>query len=192
MIGAAYEKRAEKESLNSRQAMVKVEEKMDSRDMITLLGSILTLQRSVLEQREFVANQYEKFKNGTLLDDDISLLEKPYVPKPVEVQKRKRGFSEDAVYFDASDLSSEEDAQLQASSKKGKEAAPSVPKKKKSKDTKPGKDQSDDDGDITAYYGMQSMKINNPELEETDGLDYKRSHRKIAQLPKRSTRNRTN
>jgi hypothetical protein len=67
--------------------------------MITVLGSLLTLERSVLEQRLFVEKCYESFKNS-----DMQLLielEKPTYAKAAELVKRKRNDVE-VIYVEAS------------------------------------------------------------------------------------------
>lgn len=74
--------------------------------MISLLGSILTLDRSVLEQRLYVEKCYESIHNDQprLLEN----IERPYLPPAPELTKRKR--SADVEYIEANE--SDEDGEV--------------------------------------------------------------------------------
>jgi non-canonical poly(A) RNA polymerase PAPD5/7 len=104
MIGAAYEH--DLSNSKKREDYVKrfTELDLERGYMITLLGSILSLSRSVLEQREFLEIQYEKYTRGELEDDGAD----GYIPPiPAEVKKRKREQGVELIFIADSDSSEE-------------------------------------------------------------------------------------
>ncbi len=122
MIGAAYERNRD-QSKNEKNSV-----STTSRTMITLLGSILTLDRKVLEQRDFIQSLYEKFKDGELIEDSFGLRNMQSPPKVKENHKRKRddSDSDDVLYIEESS-----DDFLESSEEEGMIS---------------------DDGDITSFY----------------------------------------
>jgi non-canonical poly(A) RNA polymerase PAPD5/7 len=104
MIGAAYEH--DLSNAQKRENYVKKFTDLDLERgyMITLLGSILSLSRSVLEQREFLEIQYEKYTRGELEDHGADGF---IPPVPAEVKKRKREQTTELVFIADSDSSDE-------------------------------------------------------------------------------------
>ena len=88
MIGAAYESTLK--GLKSTDKFDLVREQ--KYHIISLLGNIIQMNRSVLEQREYVQIQYEKFTEGTLEDDAFGI-SRLNVPEDIQNHKRKRSKS---------------------------------------------------------------------------------------------------
>jgi hypothetical protein len=109
MIGAGYERKLG--NIEDRKHFVnEILDDSNANDsyMITLLGGILSLNRSVLKQRDFIQLQYEKYLEGELVE---GIYHDYYPPKPLELQKRKRdddAEQDDVIYVDASSQDSEE------------------------------------------------------------------------------------
>jgi hypothetical protein len=70
------------------------------------LGSILSLSRSVLEQRDFIEIQYEKYTRGELNDVDQAY----HPPIPIELQKRKRD-EEQVIFVEQEDSDSSQEVE---------------------------------------------------------------------------------
>ncbi|KAJ2995755.1 hypothetical protein HDV02_000499 [Globomyces sp. JEL0801] len=165
MIGAAYERRTMLSDPIKRRRFIRdsIEPGEDPNlYMITLLGSILTIDRNVLKQRDYVEAQYEKYVHGGLGESLLDHSYRPPVPERAEGKKRKRDdVYENIIYVDDSDVSSSSvDQPTKAKSKKNK---------KKKKDQV-----SSDDSDIVAYYGdrQKRMRSTSANLLETDGLHH--------------------
>ena len=73
--------------------------------IISLLGNIIQMSRTVLEQREFVQIQYEKYNEGLLQDDAFGISRRD-VPEFPQNHKRKR---EDDEFSISEKLSSDEE-----------------------------------------------------------------------------------
>ncbi|KAJ3274821.1 Non-canonical poly(A) RNA polymerase papd5 [Terramyces sp. JEL0728] len=81
MIGAGYERKFSNRKIDS-------EFSNDERYMITMLGSILTISRSVMEHRDYIETRYEHYSKGDW--SEFGNLNNLDATKPAEVQKRKR------------------------------------------------------------------------------------------------------
>lgn len=160
MIGAGYERRKD------------TRVKAGARDMVTLLGSILTVSRTVLEQREFIQSQYEKYRRGEL-DEAIEVLVTP------TLKKRKRQSSGVEVeYIDLSGSEAEnlENTRLSFDNSKGNKTSKTKKGKRKTSASAiiniTDSDNPEDKADITAYYSMGSGDINGRQSRADDGLIY--------------------
>ena len=93
MIGAGYVRRGVKQNIKPGK----------DKFMITILGSILTVNRSVLEHREFIHKRYDEISKG-----DLASVSPPRRPKPIELQKRKRD-EDEIIYIEDSNTDDEVD-----------------------------------------------------------------------------------
>jgi DNA polymerase sigma len=101
MIGSAFEKRSQSKEKGTIDLILDLKDSQS--EMISLLGSIIQISRSVLEQRDFVELQYEKYLAGTLEDDAFG---DPKIPSIKRNFKRKRDINSDpdVIYVDEDDL----------------------------------------------------------------------------------------
>ncbi|KAJ3259587.1 hypothetical protein HK103_002141 [Boothiomyces macroporosus] len=87
MIGAGYERKYTNRRIDGEFAD-------NERYMITMLGSILTISRSVMEHRDFIETRYASYSKGDW--SDFGNQNYLNTDKPAEVQKRKRDDSSDS------------------------------------------------------------------------------------------------
>lgn len=139
-----------------------------SNTMVTLLGTILHVDRAILEHRDFLENFYYKLVTG------LPSIPAPPQPKAVEFQKRKRQsdphpeiiFIEDST--DNEKPRAKESKDLPRKKRKNAESE-RVAASEKSMGKKRAAASDSEDPDIAAYYGRNP---NDKYLKETDGLDY--------------------
>lgn len=159
MIGFGHERneRTERSSnKNNNNTTFKI--KPNQSEMVTLLGSILTVDRQVLEQRDLVEAVYELYMDGSI-DVDSYDLDGSFVGSPttsgthVKVQtKRKRSVSPQlsVVYTDDDASDDEEDHDEDFDDDEEEEDLT---------------EDEDEDGDITSFYQMNTGKINKQEAQ---------------------------
>jgi hypothetical protein len=139
MIGAAYE-------------MIETKQKLDDipqNMMITILGSIISVSKSVLDQRWFIEKRYYDIVN-----DRVKIEDNPPTPqKSAESQKRKHTPNKSDVEIDYFYTDDSEDESTQEDHEENQTL----------------ESETESDVDVTSYY---KINPNNAKLRETDGLDY--------------------
>lgn len=177
MIGAGYEGKITRRDIRNEGSKGKEEK------MITVLGSILTLERSVLEQREFVEQKYREIQAG--IPQILSKVEVELPPKAAELQKRKRHehneHVQDVVYVagTSEESESEEEIPMEPKHKRPKNKTykfesfnsnnPEGGKGPRKRKPAKAEVENDSEVEITAYY---KINPNDASLRESDGLDY--------------------
>jgi hypothetical protein len=158
MIGAGYERRLTRRNISQKKSSL----------MITVLGSILTLERSVLEQRLFVEKCYEQIQNGT--PEVLEFVNRPELPVAAEFVKRKRD-DEEVVYVAASSEESDEETMHHSKRKRTEKS----PKKSHTKGKAPTQAKKSPNGktyEEVEFAEYQKQRIRNEDFVEEDGLRY--------------------
>ena len=152
MLGSGFERKFPSTKIQSGQ-----------REMTTLLGSILTVSKGVLDQREYIERVYEAFLEKHVgltthsLDDSSISEEEGRV-----VGKRKRNqFRDDSSNLDSDPLEKQEVLYVAGASSDDEASEYHV------EDESGGNSTEDEEqsGDITAFYAMNTGKPSKHELE---------------------------